>query len=95
MRTVKIIGFRKDADELEFWMPHDYTCKMISHLRDYGKVIVQIRISPMEDNKIFRDQDAFYLHLNREQGKRTEIKQTINQFCEANGLVAPTWPKNY
>jgi hypothetical protein len=92
MKTIKIIGFRKDADELEFWIPSDYTFKMISHLRNCN-VIVQIRISPIEDNKIIRDQDAFYLHCNGDEKKRAEIKESINGFCESNDLQLPNWPK--
>jgi hypothetical protein len=94
MKTIKIAEFRKDADELEFWIPSDYTCKMISHLRGYD-VIVQIRISPMEDNKIFRDQDAFFLTPAGGNERRTKIKQSINGFCEKHGLTSPKWPGNF
>jgi hypothetical protein len=96
MKTIRIAEFRKDADELEFWIPHDYTCKMISNLRFHRYYLaVQIHISPMEGNQINRDQDVFFLHLNGEKKKRAEIKQSINEFCKNNGLELPTWPENY
>jgi len=94
MKIIRIAEFRKDADELEFWMPSDYTCKMISHLRNYN-VTVQIRISPMEGNKKIRDQDAFFLTPAGEKGRRTKIKQSIDGFCERQGLPLPKWPTNF
>jgi hypothetical protein len=94
MKTIRIVEFRKDADELEFWIPSEFTCEMISHLRNYD-IIVNIRISPIEDNKKIRDQDAFFLCPVGEKERRTKIKQSINGFCEKHGLALPKWPENF
>jgi dolichyl-phosphate-mannose--protein O-mannosyl transferase len=98
MNTIKIIGFggNLNQDELEFQIPHDYTCKMISHLRLYPDWLgVQIHISPMEGNQINRDCDTFFIHENGDKEKRTKIKQSINKFCESQKLEPPTWRENY
>lgn len=95
MKTIENIVFGGfDPDQLEFQIPSDYTCKMISHLRNKN-IIVQIRLSPQEGNQIMRDRDTFFINQNGNKEKRAEIKQSINQFCRNNGLDMPTWPENY
>jgi hypothetical protein len=98
MKTIKIIGFRGglNQDELEFRIPNDYTCKMISHLRLYPDWLgVQIHISPADGIQKDRNRDAFFLHENGDKIKRAEIKKSINGFCEKNGLLLPTWPDDF
>ena len=99
MKTIKIIGFGENLnqDELEFQIPHDYTCKMISHLRLYQHWLgVQIHISPMGDNnQINRTCDTFFVHENGDKKKRAEIKESINGFCKLHQLELPVWPANY
>jgi hypothetical protein len=97
MKTIQNIkfGIALNQDELEFWIPTEYTCKMISHLRFGVDVTVNIRLFPYEDNQIIRDYDAFYLLRNGDKDKRVKIKQSINGFCEKNGLQIPEWPENF
>ena len=94
MKTIRIVEFRNDADELEFWIPSEFTCEMISHLRNYD-IIVNIRISPIEFNKKIHDQDAFFLCPTGEKRRRTEIKQSIKGFSEKHGLALTKWPENF
>ena len=94
MKAIDIFEFREDANELGFWIPYDFTCKMISHLRN-KMIHAQIDISPMEENKTIRDRDRFYIFPIGAKERREQIKESINGFCERHGLSFPKWPSNF
>lgn len=94
MKTINISEFREDADELEFWIPCDYTSKMISHLRN--KIRVEIGLSPFpSDNRTIRDQDKFLIFPTGKKENREQIKKSINEFCGRQNLPLPKWPTNF
>jgi hypothetical protein len=92
MTPLNIVALREDADELELWIHCDYTCKMISHLRN--RITTRIVLSPIETGeKIIHDHDRFFLSpIN---GRREKIKKTVNGFCDQERLPLPTWPDNF
>jgi hypothetical protein len=92
--TINICEFEEDADELEFWILCNYTCKMISHLRN--KIRVEVGLSPIpNNNEIIRDQDRFYIFPTGTKKNRMHIKKSINGFCSNHSLPLPTWPSNF
>jgi hypothetical protein len=94
MKTLTIQEFREDADELEFWIPCDFTFKMIEHLR--GKDIgVQIMLNPVKGNMRAFDQDVFSLAPVGKNKRRSKIIESVNGFCEKNRLATPIWPDNF
>jgi hypothetical protein len=92
MKTINIKGFQ--ADELEFWIPKEFTSKMADSLRNTD-IRVSIQLAPIDDNRAMRDVDAFFVALVGEKPRREKIKEFIVQFGQRNGLEIGEWPKDF
>lgn len=92
MKTINIKGFQ--TDELEFWVPKEFTSIMADSLRDRD-IRVSIQLAPMDDNRVMREVDAFFMAPVGEKPRREKIKEFIVQFGQRNGLEISEWPKGF
>ena len=91
---IESIHFRADADALEFWIPSEFTTKMMELFR-HKDIRVTVQMSPMEGNEIMHYRDEFRLVPVGKPGRRAKIKQLINQFCAKHGLQTANWPSEF